>query len=53
MSDTENMARDDISKESDLTVPVLEKEIKDVIPNGGTVAWLQVLGSFLLLFNSW
>ncbi|ESZ97359.1 hypothetical protein SBOR_2243 [Sclerotinia borealis F-4128] len=23
------------------------------IPNGGTVAWLQVLGSFFLFFNSW
>lgn len=23
------------------------------IPNGGVVAWLQVLGSFFLFFNSW
>jgi hypothetical protein len=23
------------------------------IPNGGMWAWLQVLGSFFLLFNSW
>ena len=23
------------------------------IPNGGLVAWLQVLGSFTLFFNSW
>lgn len=23
------------------------------IPNGGVVAWLQVLGSFLLFMNSW
>ena len=23
------------------------------IPNGGTVAWLQVLGAFFLFFNSW
>ena len=23
------------------------------IPNGGTQAWLQVLGSFFLFFNSW
>ncbi len=23
------------------------------IPNGGLTAWLQVLGSFMLFFNSW
>jgi hypothetical protein len=23
------------------------------IPDGGVVAWLQVLGSFFLFFNSW
>jgi len=23
------------------------------IPNGGLTAWLQVLGSFFLFFNSW
>jgi hypothetical protein len=23
------------------------------IPNGGLMAWLQVLGAFFLLFNSW
>jgi hypothetical protein len=23
------------------------------LPNGGTKAWLQVLGSFFLFFNSW
>lgn len=29
--------------------------VRDVssIPNGGLTAWLQVLGSFFLLFNSW
>lgn len=25
----------------------------DNVPNGGTVAWLQVLGSFFLWFNTW
>jgi hypothetical protein len=25
----------------------------DEIPDGGLVAWLQVLGSFALFFNSW
>lgn len=23
------------------------------VPNGGTLAWLQVLGSFFLWFNTW
>jgi hypothetical protein len=23
------------------------------VPNGGTIAWLQVLASFFLFFNSW
>ena len=23
------------------------------VPNGGTAAWLQVLGAFFLFFNSW
>lgn len=32
----------------------LEKqEDTDDIPNGGTIAWLQVLGSFFLWFNTW
>lgn len=25
----------------------------DTIPNGGLIAWLQVVGSFFLFFNSW
>lgn len=25
----------------------------DDIPNGGLVAWLQVLGAFFLWFNTW
>lgn len=25
----------------------------DTIPNGGAMAWLQVLGSFFLFFNTW
>ena len=25
----------------------------DSIPNGGLIAWLQVLGSFFIFFNSW
>ena len=23
------------------------------IPNGGLIAWLQVLGSFFIFFNTW
>lgn len=53
MADTDKMARDDFSESSDLTTPVPEKEIRKAIPNGGLLAWLQVLGSFLLFFNSW
>jgi len=41
------------SDSSILTDPICEKEIRSVIPNGGLLAWLQVLGSFLLFFNSW
>lgn len=43
---------------------VLEKQAEAVIgkpnvhdmssvPNGGTLAWLQVLGAFFVLFNTW
>lgn len=27
--------------------------LKDAIPNGGFTAWLQVVGSFFLIFNTW
>lgn len=30
-----------------------ESREPDPPPNGGTVAWLQVLGSFFLFFNCW
>jgi hypothetical protein len=26
---------------------------EDIIPDGGLIAWLQVVGSWLLFFNSW
>lgn len=29
------------------------KKPADTVPNGGTLAWLQVLGSFLLFVNNW
>lgn len=53
MADNDNMGVEDFSDSSKLTTPVLEKETKTAIPNGGLLAWLQVLGSFLLFFNSW
>lgn len=28
-------------------------EVKDEPPNGGLFAWMQVLGSFMIFFNSW
>jgi len=27
--------------------------LDDDLPNGGMLAWLQVVGSFFLFFNSW
>lgn len=30
-----------------------DKDGKDGMPNGGFWAWMQVLGSFFLMFNSW
>lgn len=32
---------------------VVPKDPNHEIPNGGFKAWLQVLGSFFLFFNSW
>lgn len=32
---------------------VVPKDQNHEIPNGGFKAWLQVLGSFFLFFNSW
>lgn len=26
---------------------------KDAVPNGGLLAWLQVLGAFFLFLNTW
>ena len=32
---------------------IVPKDPINEIPNGGSQAWLQVLGSFFLFFNSW
>jgi len=47
------MAIEEMTEESDLEIEADEKVVKSKIPNGGLIAWLQVLGSFLLFFNSW
>jgi hypothetical protein len=51
----EHVTEDD--EESPAAEPVQSKSSaeKDAspIPDGGFQAWLQVLGSFFLLFNSW
>jgi hypothetical protein len=46
-SDDENQDRGD--------PPTLKASVNNVssIPNGGTKAWLQVLGAHFLFFNSW
>lgn len=34
--------------------PIIQKTPQnDEIPDGGLIAWCQVLGSFFLFFNSW
>lgn len=46
-----------IEKDGTVLEPVQSRRSsgRDVskIPNGGLMAWLQVLGAFFLLFNSW
>jgi hypothetical protein len=36
-------------------VPSSKPSVNNIrsVPNGGTIAWLQVLASFFLFFNSW
>lgn len=48
-------ARSTRSKKSIVGVKSNVPSINDIktIPNGGTMAWLQVLGAFFLFFNSW
>ena len=43
--------QDDLTPDSKNAQSSEAKE-QDVIPNGGLTAWLQVLGSFLLFFNT-
>src|ERR1700761_642353 len=42
----------DLQRTLSLITPVKSKCVRE-IPNGGLKAWLQVLGSFILFFNSW
>jgi hypothetical protein len=39
--------------EAELAVPSLPPPPNNPPPNGGTKAWLQVLGSWMLIFNTW
>ena len=36
-----------------LVSQTVKSSFSDDVPNGGTKAWLQVLGSFFLFFNTW
>jgi hypothetical protein len=58
--DTQNLSssndRSLVSKEEEShepPQPVVSNNQINEIPNGGLKAWLQVLGSFFLFFNSW
>jgi MFS family permease len=42
-----------LDEKPSLQPSIEESTPQDVIPNGGTTANLQILGSFFLLFNSW
>ena len=68
LPDAQPTHRDDDSSSNDTgynaldlpsTVPPLEVTVEKQLPaqeappNGGLNAWLQVLGSFFLFFNSW
>jgi len=55
---------DDVTHEKPLDGGAVERQMTaksanpsvnnvNAIPNGGLVAWLQVLGAFFLFFNSW
>ena len=44
----------DADAEATADVPVPAQQTgEDIIPDGGLLAWLQVLASWLLFFNSW
>lgn len=41
------------SPRQELELEVPAKSTGNDIPNGGLHAWMQVLGAFFLVFNSW
>ena len=45
-------AEADADAAADVPVAVRQTD-EDIIPDGGMLAWLQVVGSWLLFFNSW
>jgi hypothetical protein len=40
------------SKDEEKSIPKPEANDRNAIPNGGLDAWLQVLGGFMLFFNT-
>jgi len=46
-----------VVEDDDALEPVVSRQASgkdaDAIPNGGFWAWMQVLGSFFLMFNTW
>lgn len=55
--DVEPTSGDHVTRQKDQLEPVVSKQPSvnhvESIPNGGAMAWLQVLGGFFLFFNSW
>lgn len=41
----------EVDKESDISSNA--QDAPSPVPNGGIVAWLQVMGSFFLFLNTW
>ncbi|KAH8807154.1 MFS monocarboxylate transporter-like protein [Xylogone sp. PMI_703] len=49
----ENEKRQQNSSENSLASAISTPASSNQIPNGGLTAWLQVLGSFIMIMNSW
>lgn len=48
----ERTVEEPVSKDEENSQPKPEANGSNAIPNGGLQAWLQVLGSFMLFFNT-
>jgi hypothetical protein len=51
MGDPQELSVKDDQESTQLASP--PPKAPDPPPNGGLVAWLQVLGGFFIFFNSW